>query len=106
MSTPKKKKVVVTTTPKRKKPAPTVSKRAAARVVKEEPTELIFGKENFWWMLLGVGFIALGMMLMTGGEQPSPEVWDDNIIYSFRRITLAPILILAGVVVEVIAIFK
>ena len=85
---------------------PTVSKRAATPTVRKEPTELIFGKENFWWMALGVGLIVLGMVLMTGGEQPSPEVWDDNIIYSFRRITLAPILILAGVVVEVIAIFK
>jgi hypothetical protein len=37
---------------------------------------------------------------------PSPDVWDDNIIYSFRRVTLAPILILAGLAVEVVAIFK
>ena len=106
MSTPKKKKKVVVTTAKRAKAAPTVSKRATVTTQKQEPVELIFGKENYYWMALGVGLIVLGMFLMTGGEQPSPEVWDDSIIYSFRRITLAPILILAGVVVEVIAIFK
>ena len=112
MSTPKKKRIV-TTTSRRNKPAPTTSRRSAARETvddtllnKRGDDTLIFGRENFWWMFLGVGLIVLGMFLMGGGAQPSPEVWDDNIIYSFRRVTLAPILILAGVVVEVYAIFK
>jgi hypothetical protein len=57
-------------------------------------------------MLIGIGLIALGLILMLGGSMPSPDVWDDSIIYSFRRITLAPALIVAGLLVEVYAIFK
>ena len=45
-------------------------------------------------------------MLMLGGSMPSPDVWDDSIIYSFRRITLAPIFIVAGLLVQIYAIFK
>jgi hypothetical protein len=37
---------------------------------------------------------------------PSPDVWDDSIIYSFRRTVLAPIVIIIGLVVEIFAIFK
>ena len=100
-----KKKVVVTTT--KRVPSPTVSKRAAASAKPtREREELVFGKVNYLWMLGGVVLIFGGMLLMTGGAQPDPNVWDDSITYSFRRVTLAPILILAGVVVEVIAIFK
>jgi hypothetical protein len=42
---------------------------------------------------------------MLGGHE-DPNVWDETVIYSFRRITLAPIVILAGLAVEVYAIFK
>lgn len=57
-------------------------------------------------MLIGIGLIALGMLLMLGGSMPSPDVWDDSIIYSFRRTVLAPAFIIAGLLVEVYAIFK
>ena len=57
-------------------------------------------------MGIGFGLIALGMLLMSGGAMPSPDVWDESIIYSFRRTVLAPFLMLAGLVVEVYAIFK
>ncbi len=71
-----------------------------------QQVELYFGKKNYLWMLAGFGLILLGLFLMSGGAMPSPDVWDDSLIYSFRRITLAPILILAGLVIEVLAIFK
>ena len=67
---------------------------------------MIFKKENYILMGAGFGLVVLGMLLMLGGSMPSPDVWDDSIIYSFRRIVLAPILILAGLVVEIFAIFK
>jgi len=67
---------------------------------------LIFGKQNYIWMGIGFGLIALGMLLMSGGAMPSPDVWDEDIIYSFRRTVLAPFLMLVGLVVEVYAIFK
>ena len=67
---------------------------------------LIFNKQNYFWGLIGVGLIALGLILMLGGGMPNPDMWDDKIIYSFRIVTLAPLLIVAGLVVEIYAIFK
>ena len=57
-------------------------------------------------MLAGIGLIALGLILMQGGAMPSPDVWDDSLIYSTRRIILAPFVILLGLGVEIYAIFK
>lgn len=67
----------------------------------------LFEKKNYWWMLGGLLLIALGMYLMSGGQSNlNPTVFDKAAVYSPVRITIAPILILAGLVVEVIAIFK
>lgn len=106
-----KKKVVVTktnkatpTSSKTKKVLPTKTKGTKPKPFAQK--EMIFGRENFKWIFIGVALIALGMVLMMGGGMPSPDVWDDSIIYSHRRITLAPILILAGLGVEIYAIFK
>ena len=67
----------------------------------------MFGKENYLWMLIGVVIIALGMFLMSGGRSNvDPNVFDSGSVYSARRITIAPILILIGLVVEMYAIFK
>ena len=116
-----KKKVVVTKSKKdksaeskAKKVVPTVSKTKKTSSTKSKggkpnpftSKEMIFGRENFKWIFIGLALITLGMVLMMGGGMPAPDVWDDNIIYSHRRITLAPILILAGLAVEVYAIFK
>ncbi|HEX5625560.1 MAG TPA: DUF3098 domain-containing protein [Saprospiraceae bacterium] len=68
--------------------------------------EMTYGKNQFKWMLIGVGLIALGMILMSGGWMPSPDVWDESIIYSSRRLVLAPICILAGLALQIYAIFK
>ena len=57
-------------------------------------------------MGIGLGLITLGLILMSGGGMPSPDVWDESIIYGFRRTVLAPFLILAGLIVEIFAIFK
>lgn len=67
--------------------------------------DLLFGKNNYKFILIGVGLIFLGMILMTGGHMPSPDVWDESLIYSHRRITVAPILILVGLVINIYAIF-
>lgn len=68
--------------------------------------EFLFGWQNYKWVLMGLGLILLGMILMLGGEQSSPDVWEPEKIYSFTRITLAPALILAGLAFQIVAIFK
>ncbi len=69
------------------------------------PMPLLFGKGEFKWMLIGLGLIFLGMILMLGGSMPNPDTWDPSIIYSPMRISVAPILILAGLVLQIFAIF-
>ena len=103
-----KKKIVVS--PPHRKLAATQAKtkvRGRANKAAESPkVELVFNKQNYLWMGVGVGLIALGLLLMVGGAMPSPDVWDDSLIYSWRRTVLAPFLILLGLVVEIYAIFK
>lgn len=66
----------------------------------------LFGKANYRWMLIGAIVIVLGMVLMSGGKNQDPNQFDESLVYGFRRITVAPILILAGLVIEIYAIFK
>ncbi len=66
----------------------------------------IFMKENILWMIAGAIIIAIGFLLMAGGRSEDPNAFNDNEVYSFRRITLAPIFILAGLIVEIYAIFR
>jgi hypothetical protein len=67
----------------------------------------MFSKENYIWMLVGLIVIALGMFLMSGGKSNTdPAVFNKEAVYSPIRITVAPILILAGLVIEIFAIFK
>jgi len=81
------------------------SKEEESSIFSSNQGALIFGNNNFKFILIGVGLIALGLILMSGGSMPSPDVWDESLIYSHRRITLAPILIILGLVVNVYAIF-
>ena len=65
-----------------------------------------FGKSNYIWMMVGAALIIIGMVVMYGGKSADPNVFNANEVYSFRRITIAPILIIAGFIVEIYAIFK
>ena len=56
-------------------------------------------------MLIGLGFILVGFMLMVGGGSDDPAKFRPE-IFSFRRLTLSPILILIGYVIEIFAIMK
>jgi len=67
--------------------------------------EFAFGKENYRLMLIGLALIIVGFLLMIGGGSEDPKVFNPE-IFSFRRITLAPIFILAGYAVEIFAIMK
>ena len=66
----------------------------------------LFGKQNYMWMLAGLVIMAIGFFLMAGGKSKDPNIFNDSEIYSFTRITIAPILILAGLIVEIFAIMK
>ena len=68
--------------------------------------KLLFGKSNYILVVVGVLFIAVGFALMAGGGSNDPNVFDAEAIYSFRRITLAPILVLLGFVIDIVAILK
>ena len=66
----------------------------------------LFSKENYKWMLIGLVVILLGVILMIGGKSDDPNQFNVNEVYSFRRITLAPVVILAGFAIEIYAIFR
>ncbi|MBE2230608.1 MAG: DUF3098 domain-containing protein [Chitinophagaceae bacterium] len=73
----------------------------------ESQKPVMFTKENYIWMLIGILVIGLGMFLMSGGKSNTdPAVFDKEAVYSTTRITVAPLLILAGLVIEIYAIFK
>ncbi|MEP3209048.1 MAG: DUF3098 domain-containing protein [Maribacter sp.] len=70
----------------------------------EQPQqEFIFQKKNYMFMFIGIAFIALGFILMSGGGSNDPTVFSED-IYNFRRIRLAPTLVLIGLGIEVYAI--
>ncbi len=54
-------------------------------------------------MFIGIAIIAVGFLLMSGGGSDDPNVFNEE-IYSFRRIRLAPILVITGFIIEVYAI--
>lgn len=73
---------------------------------KKQTPNTLFGKENYIWILAGLAVMLLGLLVMAGGNSKDPNVFSNNEVYSFRRITLAPILILLGLGIEVFAIFR
>ena len=66
----------------------------------------LFEKDNFKWMLIGGVVMAIGFLLMAGGRSEDPTVFNPKEVYGFRRITIAPIVILAGLAIEIYAIFR
>ncbi len=66
----------------------------------------LFTKDNYIWMIAGIAVIALGMLLMAGGKSDNPAVFDQKEVYSTTRITIAPLVIVIGLALEIFAIFK
>ena len=73
--------------------------------MKKEKRKMVFGKKNYQLMILGLIFITLGFLLMSGGGSEDPNIFNDE-IYNFRRIRVAPILVVFGFIIEVYAIMK
>ena len=70
---------------------------------KKKSEDFIFEKKNFQVMLVGIVFIVVGFVLMSGGGSDDPNVFNPE-IYNFRRIRLAPTLVLIGFAIQVYAI--
>lgn len=84
--------------------------KSIQRDSKEDQTVLLFGKKNYKFMAIGIAVILLGFLLMTGPDANTrpdgnfdPNYWNDN-IYSWRRVRLAPFIVLLGFGIEVYAI--
>lgn len=73
---------------------------------KQKLLEPLFTKENYLWMAIGAVIIVIGMVLMSGGKNQDPNTFDYKVVYSTTRVTVAPILVILGLLVEVYAIFK
>lgn len=69
-------------------------------------TGFALGKENYRLLVIGMGIIILGFVLMIGGASDDPNVFNADEVFSFRRITLAPIVVLGGFIFEIWAIMK
>lgn len=65
-----------------------------------------FGRENYKILIIGIAVLVIGYMLMIGGGSKDPNVFNGDELFSFRRITLSPLVILAGFVVILFAIMK
>ena len=72
---------------------------------KKEERVLLFDRSKYTWLIAGILVTALGFILMIGGGSDDPNEFSEA-IFSFRRITLAPILVLAGYGMQIYAILK
>ena len=65
-----------------------------------------FGRENYKILIIGVVIVVIGYMLMVGGGSDDPNQFHADEIFSTRRITVSPIVILTGFVVVIFGIMK
>ncbi len=78
----------------------------AKQVQKKNNYEFALSSENYKLLIIGFVIIIVGFVLMIGGKSDDPNVFDEKAIFSFRRIVLAPIIILFGFIFEIWAIMK
>ncbi|MDR0415194.1 MAG: DUF3098 domain-containing protein [Prevotellaceae bacterium] len=84
----------------------TSPKFGAAAKTDKSTTGFALGLHNYKLMLAGFVIIVAGFALMSGGKSPDPGVFNADELYSFRRITLAPIVVIFGFAFEIYAIMK
>lgn len=77
----------------------------AVKKEEERKPGFALGRENYKLMAIGFAVIIIGFILMAGGKSDDPKVFSED-IFSFRRITLAPLVVLAGFIFEIYAIMK
>jgi hypothetical protein len=74
--------------------------------IKETNPGFALGRENYIYLIIGFVIIIAGFLLMMGGKSSDPNVFNEKEIFSFRRITLAPVVVLIGFAFEIWAIMK
>ena len=77
-----------------------------AKLETENKVEFALGKENYMYLVIGFVVIIIGFMLMSGGGSDDPNIFNGDELFSFRRIVLAPIVVLFGFMFEIWAIMK
>jgi hypothetical protein len=82
-----------------------IFKNMGAKKEEDKKTGFALGRENYKLMAIGFAIIIIGFILMAGGKSDDPKVFSED-IFSFRRITLAPLIVLAGFIFEIYAIMK
>ena len=80
-----------------------MAKQEVQKVKSEEGAQFAFHKQNYVLVVVGLIILALGFILMIGGGTDDPNEFSDG-LFNFQRLTLAPILLLIGYVVEIFAI--
>lgn len=65
-----------------------------------------FTKQNYYIILAGLAVVVLGFILMSGGGSENANEFNEEELFSFRRITLAPIMVIAGYIVVAVGIMK
>ncbi|WP_396155754.1 DUF3098 domain-containing protein [Flavobacterium sp.] len=71
----------------------------------EQKPDFLFEKVNYKFLMIGIAIIALGFILMSGGGSDDPKVFSED-VFSFRRIRLAPTVVLIGFGITIYSIFK
>jgi len=80
-----------------------MGKKETNKMGQSPQQEFIFQKKNYLFMFIGIACIVLGFILMSGGGSDDPRIFNED-IFNFRRIRLAPTLVLIGLGIEVYAI--
>ena len=70
-----------------------------------EQNPFLFDKQNYILMIIGLITIGIGFILMAGGKSDDPNIFNPEEVYSMRRITISPIVVLLGFLIEIYAIF-
>ncbi len=77
-----------------------------AKQTNSKDADFALAKENYLYLIIGFVIIIIGFLLMVGGGSDDPNVFNGKELFSFRRITLAPIVVLFGFFFEIWAIMK
>ncbi|MFT3702800.1 MAG: DUF3098 domain-containing protein [Agriterribacter sp.] len=75
-------------------------------MIEKKATGTMFDKQNYMWMAIGGVVLVIALLLMAGGKSPDPKTFDYNQVYSGKRITVAPIVLMIGLLIEVYAIMR